>query len=99
MSGFSLQGGRGWGTWRSCFPTDRKERDGMGQPGVLLGRRSLRARWTEHPMGLALCAMHCEDGDFRWAVEAEGKSHGADAAIDIELQAVEPEPSFDILFA
>jgi len=50
-------------------------------------------------MGLALCAMHCEDGDFRWAVEAEGKSHGADAAIDIELQAVEPEPPFDILFA
>ena len=40
-----------------------------------------------------------DQGDLRRAIEAEGHTDGADAAIDIELQAAKLEPSMDILSA
>ena len=40
-----------------------------------------------------------DDGDLRWAVEAEGQAYGADAAVDVELHLVEAEVAFGILLA
>ena len=40
-----------------------------------------------------------DDRDLRWAVEAEGQAHGADAAVDVELHLVEAEVSFDVLLS
>jgi len=40
-----------------------------------------------------------DDSDFGWAVEAEGEAHGADAAVDVELHAVEVEVAFGVLLA
>jgi hypothetical protein len=40
-----------------------------------------------------------QDGDLRWAVEAEGKAHGADAAIDVELHLIELVGTLGIFFA
>lgn len=37
------------------------------------------------------------DGDLRRAVEAKGKSHGADATVDVELHVAEPEVAHDVL--
>ena len=38
-------------------------------------------------------------GDLRWTVEAEGKSDGADAAVDVELHPSELEVSHDVFLA
>src|SRR5579875_3906793 len=44
-------------------------------------------------------ALEGEVGDFGGAVETEGKADGAEAAVDVELQVVELEAAFDVLFA
>ena len=43
--------------------------------------------------------MQGDEGDFRWAVEAEGNSDRAYSTIDIELELVEAEVSFCVLSA
>ena len=40
-----------------------------------------------------------QNGDLRWAVEAEGKAHGADATVDVELHLVELIWALGVLFA
>lgn len=43
--------------------------------------------------------MEREQGDFGWAVEAEGQADGSDAAVDVELHPVEAEEALDVFFA
>ena len=43
--------------------------------------------------------MQCNDCDLRWTVEAEGKSHGADAAVHVELHLVEAEVALDVFLS
>jgi len=40
-----------------------------------------------------------DDRDLGWAVEAEGKAYGADAAVDVELHSIEAIEAFGIFFA
>lgn len=41
--------------------------------------------------------MQGEDCELGWAVEAEGQSYGSDTTVDIELEVVEAEITFDEL--
>lgn len=40
-----------------------------------------------------------DDGDLRWAVEAERKAYGADSTVDVELHLVEAEVALDVLLS
>jgi hypothetical protein len=44
-----------------------------------------------------LCGLEGDDGDFRGAVETEGEAHGADAAVDVELQPLDAVEAFGVL--
>ena len=46
-----------------------------------------------------LCGLEGDDGDFGGAVEAEGQAYGSDAAVDIELHAVELVETFGVFSA
>ncbi len=50
-------------------------------------------------MRLPLCGLEGDDCDFGGAVETEGKAHGADAAVDVELHPVEAIEAFGVLLA
>jgi len=40
-----------------------------------------------------------DDSNLRWAVEAEGKTYRADAAVDVELHLVEAEVALDVFLS
>jgi hypothetical protein len=39
-----------------------------------------------------------DDRDFRGTVQAEGKAHGADTAVDVELHSIETVVPFRVFF-